>query len=159
MWHRYGEDGVAVCSRYDLLKGALDLLADRVFLGRVEYGYRHLAASKHENLLRLITTKREEYAHEREVRAFLWIPDEHAGVNRHYDEHNIAHPRPLTPPPDRVPQFQRRKVDMQSLATGVVVNPWATTSFISEVEELIRENGRSIEVRPSDLAKHRHLLP
>jgi hypothetical protein len=32
MWNEYGEDGVALCSRYRLLKSALDAMNDRTFL-------------------------------------------------------------------------------------------------------------------------------
>ena len=40
MWEQYGHDGVAVCSRYELLKAALDGLLDEVHLGLVQYGMR-----------------------------------------------------------------------------------------------------------------------
>ena len=35
MWDNYGEDGVAICSRYDLLKSALNAMPDRAYLGLV----------------------------------------------------------------------------------------------------------------------------
>src|SRR5882762_8798508 len=38
MWKEYGQDGVAICSRYRLLKSVLDALPDRAFLGQVRYG-------------------------------------------------------------------------------------------------------------------------
>jgi hypothetical protein len=38
MWKEYGDDGVAICSRYCLLKSALDAMGDRAFLGLVRYG-------------------------------------------------------------------------------------------------------------------------
>ena len=62
MWNDYGEDGVAICSRYSLLKSALDALSDRAFLGLVRYGSDHLRGF---NLFRFITTKRIDYAGER----------------------------------------------------------------------------------------------
>jgi hypothetical protein len=40
MWEQYGADGVAVCSRYGLLKSALDGLLDQAHAGLVRYGYR-----------------------------------------------------------------------------------------------------------------------
>jgi hypothetical protein len=33
MWEQYGEDGVAICSRYRLLKAELDCMKDRAFIG------------------------------------------------------------------------------------------------------------------------------
>jgi hypothetical protein len=156
MWKEYGKDGVAVCSRYCLLKSALDSFADRAFLGLVRYGSDHLVRW---NVIRFITTKQEKYKHEQEVRALLWIPDQYAGINRHFDENNKAHPRPLTPPPARVPGFHRRKVEIGSLITEVIVSPIASDSVLSEVELLVRKCGYSIKVRPSELTPYKHLLP
>jgi hypothetical protein len=42
MWKKYGEDGVGICSRYSLLKSALDAMSDRAFLGLVRYGWEQL---------------------------------------------------------------------------------------------------------------------
>ena len=38
MWNEYGNDGVAICSRYCLLKSAVDAMGDQAFLGLVRYG-------------------------------------------------------------------------------------------------------------------------
>src|SRR6184192_3189683 len=38
MWKQYGEDGLAICSRYRLLKTELNALKDRAFIGLVRYG-------------------------------------------------------------------------------------------------------------------------
>ena len=104
MWKEYGGGGVAIVSRYSLLKSALASLKDEAYLGLIRYGVGHLTGW---NIMRFITTKSERYAHEREVRALLWIRDELAGINRHFDENNIAHPRPLSEPPvDRVAKAQ-----------------------------------------------------
>jgi hypothetical protein len=156
MWKEYGNNGVAICSRYNLLKAALDSCDGRPHLGLVRYGSKHLTGW---NTMRFITTKRDEYKHEQEVRALLWIHDEYAGINRHFDKQNMPHPLPLTPPPSHVPKFQRRKVDLQSLITHVVVNPFASDRLLPDVERLIRDNGYSIPVRLSELAQYRHLLP
>jgi len=51
---KYGKDGVAICSRYGLLKAALAALPDRAMLGLVRYGFDHVGW----NILRFITTKR-----------------------------------------------------------------------------------------------------
>ena len=114
---------------------------------------------KRVNLFRYITTKRIKYAHEREVRAFLWIPDPHAGINRHYDADNRVHPLPLTPPPPHVLKGHRRKVDLQALLTGIVVSPWASATTLDEVNELISSKGYSIPVRQSELSRYLALLP
>src|SRR6266702_3180319 len=42
MWKEYGADGVAICSRYELLKAALAECDGRPHLGLVRYGSAHL---------------------------------------------------------------------------------------------------------------------
>jgi hypothetical protein len=150
MWKEYGTDGVAICSRYRLLKAALDAVADRSFLGLVRYGAKHLRGF---NLFRFIMTKRAAYEDERDVRAMLWIMDPFAGINRHFDIDNRTHPRPLTPPPDRVLRGHRRRVDLQALITEIVVTPWASPATFDEVNRLASNNGYAIPVRPSGLTR------
>jgi hypothetical protein len=156
MWENYGEDGVAICSRYRLLKSALDAMSDRAFLGLVRYGSRRMTGW---NLFRFITTKRAEFAGEQEVRAFLWIIDPYAGIDRHIDIDNRVYDRPLSPPPDRVSKGHRRKVDVQALVTGIVVTPRAPTTTLSEIDQLVKSNGYSIPVQASALTRFRELLP
>lgn len=158
MWKEYGNEGVAIISRYQLLKAALNTMPDRAYIGLVRYGAQHMIG-KRVNLFRYITTKRIKYAHEREVRAFLWIPDPHAGINRHYDADNRVHPLPLTPPPPHVLKGHRRKVDLQALLTGIVVSPWASATTLDEVNELISSKGYSIPARQSELSRYLALLP
>jgi hypothetical protein len=157
MWEKYGKDGVAVCSRYRLLKSALDSMNERAYLGLVRYGSDHLTGW---NTLRFITTKQKRYAGEREVRAFLWIIDPYAGGNRHFDIDNRPHPRPLTPPPqDRVLKGHKQKVDLRALVTEIVVTPWAASSTFGEIDALVKNNGYTIPVQPSALTRFRDFLP
>jgi hypothetical protein len=111
------------------------------------------------NVLRFISTKRETFAHEQEIRALLWVPDEFAGNNRHFDENNIPHDRPLTAPsPDRVPEGLRRTVDPRSLITEIEVSPWASEGTFAEVEQLTHEYVYSVPVHRSALAPFKDLL-
>ena len=158
MWKEYGNEGVAITSRYQLLKSALDGISDRAYIGLVRYGAQHLIG-KRVNIFRYITTKRSKYAHEHEVRAFLWIPDPHAGINRHYDENNHVHPLPLTPPPAYVLKGQRRKVELQALVTEIVVTPWASSTTLDEIKQLASDTGYKIPVRQSELVRYAALLP
>jgi hypothetical protein len=157
MWNEYGNDGVAICSRYSLLKSALGAMGDRAFLGLVRYGAKHLGGY---NLFRFIMTKQEKYKDEQEVRAMLWIMDPHATINRHVDGQNWPHPRPLTKPPaDSVLDGQRRRVDLQALITEIVVTPWASPATFDEVNRLVNASGCTFPVRPSGLTRYRDLLP
>jgi hypothetical protein len=159
MWKEYGDGGVAICSRYQLLKCALAVMSDRGYIGLVRYGSSHLIG-KVWNLFRLITTKRKDYADEQEVRAFLWIMDKFAGINRHIDADNRIHPLPLTPPPaDRVLDGHRRKVDLQVLLTEIVVTPWASSTAFDEINLIVKSSGYTIPVRLSALTRYRALLP
>jgi hypothetical protein len=156
-WKQYGDGGVAICSRYRLLKSALDAMGDRAYLGVVRYGSDHMRGW---NLFRFIFTKRMEYAHEREVRAVLWITDPLAGLNRHFDSENRAHARPLTPPPpDRVLDGQRRAVDLRALVTKIVVTPWASSATLAHVNQSVRNNGYAIPVQPSELTRYQAFHP
>jgi len=66
MWEQYGHDGVAICSRYELLKSALEGFVDKAQLGLIRYGTDHLA--NRFNAIDFITTKQEQYRLEAEVR-------------------------------------------------------------------------------------------
>ncbi len=149
---------MAITSQYRLLKSALNAMNDRAYIGLVRYGAQHLMG-KRVNLFRYITTKRSKYAHEQEVRAFLWIPDPYAGINRHIDADNRIHPSPLTPPPPHVLKGHRRSVDLQALLTGIVVSPWASAATLDEVNQLVSASGCAIPVRQSELSRYLTLLP
>ena len=162
MWQEYGKKGVAICSRYSLLKSALSKFSDQAYIGLVRYGAQHLVRRQLEghgwNLFRLITTKRVEFAQEREVRAFLWLP-QYLGDDRHIDDQNRVYPYPLTPPPPHVPNGLGRKVDLQALLTKIVVSPWASPTTINEITRLVTENAVDIAIEQSELTQHLQLLP
>jgi hypothetical protein len=156
MWNAFGKGGVAIRSRYHLLKAALDGMLDRTYLGLVQYGDRHLTATMRMNVLQFITTKRSDYAGEYEVRAFLECGDPLAGHNLHFDSNNWPHRRPL-PENEQyrhhwVHKFKRRRIALQSLIVGVVVSPMATKEVFDEVELWKSTKRFSFEVRHSDLA-------
>jgi hypothetical protein len=158
-WETYGTEGVAIVTTYGRLKAALDAFpgSDDAHLGLVRYGMENISRY---NTMVFITTKRKEFERDREVRAMLWIRDEYAGHNRHFDINNFPHDRPLTPPdPARVKDFQRRPVDIPALVIEVVTNPKATANFIAEVKQIIADAGYSIPVRESDLARYAKFLP
>jgi hypothetical protein len=157
MWKEYGKDGVAIASRYSLLRGALEAGKDRGFLGPVHYGCSHLKGHSW-NLLRFISTKREEFAHEKEVRALFWFPDQCAGDTRHFDANNIPHRRPLTEPPASFPKFKRLPVDLCSLITEIQLSPWASDATFAEVSRMATETDLAVPIRWSDLARHKNLI-
>lgn len=151
MWEQYGHDGVAVCSRYGLLKSALDGLMDEAHAGLVRYGTEHLANSF--NALEFITTKQIQYAQDREVRAWLTSIDPLAGGNRHIDLNNFPHPAPLdlNPRHSWVPECKRRRIDLRSLMTGVVISPWAETDAVEEIELWVKFKGFPGSLQHSEL--------
>jgi hypothetical protein len=156
MWEKYGKDGVAICSRYSLLKSALDSMPDRAFIGLVRYESGFMV---HANVLSYITNKRAEYAHEKEVRGFLWIIDQNRGGNRHIDSEGRVHTHVMEPPADSVSKGERRIVDLNLLVTRIVVTPWASPTLLSEIDELVRASDRKIPVVPSELTPYRNFLP
>jgi hypothetical protein len=157
MWNEYGDNGVAICSRYALLKSALHSMGEQAYLGLVRYGAKDL---RRYNLFNFIMTKRMEFGGEQEFRAILWIRDSHATINRHDDAQNRPHRLPLTPPaPDRVLEGHRRKVDLRALITQIVVTPWASPATFDGINRLVDGNGYVIPVQPSGLARYSGLLP
>jgi hypothetical protein len=132
MWFSYAQEGVAVCSRYSLLKSTLEKLIDNVHLGKVRYGNKEMTGF---NTLQFIFTKREDFAWENEVRAVLCSYNPLGGQNRHFDEQNFPHREPLdglNPLPKWVHDHKRRRVELGSLLTGIKASPWADDSTLAE---------------------------
>jgi hypothetical protein len=154
MWKKYGNEGVAICSHYGLLKATLDTMPDRAMLGLVRYSFEHVGW----NVLRFITTKRPHFADEREVRALIWKP-EWAGNNRHIDINNKCHRKPLTEPPPHVLGALRRVVDLQSLVERILVSPDADPGKFERVKQLVKNLGYKIPVEESSLMRYSHLVP
>jgi hypothetical protein len=156
MWAKYGRDGVAIVSRYSLLKTVLEPIPDRPHVGLVRYGWK---LGTRWNLLRFITTKREEYAHEREVRAMLWLLNSGDGVNRHIDIDNRVHPLPIYDPPETLPLGVKRSIDLRTLINKVVVTPNASAAVLAEVETLLTTAGLHIPTIRSGLTQYANFIP
>ena len=156
MWQKSGKDGVAIASSYSRLKDALSSGKDRGFLGLVNRG-SHLPGRSW-NVLRFISTKREEFANENEVRALLWFPDECPGDTRHFDANKIPHPRPLTAPPEGWPMFKRLAVDLSSVITKIEVSPWALQETFVESARLTRQRGYTVAIHWSALTRFKDVL-
>lgn len=156
MWARYGKDGVAIVSRYGLLKQVLDPLSDKVMLGLIRYGTKHLTGW---NVIQFVTTKREKYSTEREVRAMIWLTDSGDGINRHFDLNNRPHERPIYDPPPTLPEGIRRDIDLAALIAEVVVSPLAPVGRLAEVRELITSAAIPAGVRESALTAYSPYIP
>jgi hypothetical protein len=152
MWETYGQDGVAVCTRYELLHDALKGLHDDAYLGRVQYGSDHL--TDRFNGMEFIFTKQLKYAPDCEVRALITSYDPLESGNRHFDLNNSPHPRPLPMNPRNpwVPDSKRRRIALRSLITDVVISPWAEPDAVEEIEIWLRSKGFSILAKRSELA-------
>jgi hypothetical protein len=150
MWEQYGHDGVAVCSRYELLKAALHGLLDEAHLGLVRYGTEHLKNTF--NALEFITTKQSKYSADCEVRAFLACYDPLASGNRHIDLNNFVHPAPLNMNPRHfwAPDCKRRRIDLRSLITDLVIS-WAEPDTVGEIKLWVKLKGFPASVRDSEL--------
>ena len=148
MWTQFAPDGgVAVCSTYARLKSVIGSIPYRPHIGLVRYGGLHLT---NWNVLRFISTKRQRYWREREVRVMLWIePWEGEGGNCHIDEFNIPRPYPVYGTLN--PCGLRPGIDAHDLISTVVVSPYAPPTRRKEVEEQLGEYGYSVEVIGSSL--------
>src|SRR5262249_1217656 len=161
-WHVYEQEtvemgqgfakaGIAICSRYNLLKSVMVGMLDKTQLGLVRYGEERLYATGRFNVLQFINTKRKRFEGEHEVRAI--IEGEFAGDNRHFDANNYAHSRPLpeNPPPSWLKCHKRRRIDLSSLITGVVVSPFAGEEVLETAKHWIGVRKVPCDVRRSSL--------
>src|SRR5262249_32921416 len=133
MWKGFAPYGVAVCSRYDLLKAALGPLIDPVHIGLARYGY---PPTDRYNLFNFIFKKGKDFVVGAEVRVLMSCYDPVAGMNRHIGPTNFPHDRPLKA--NRLHKWvsdgKRRRIDLKPLLTGVVVSPWASKKVFDEVK-------------------------
>jgi hypothetical protein len=140
MWKKFAPQGIAVKSRCGVLKAALDAMPARTMIGHVRYSLHHEGY----NILRFVTTKRPEFAHEREVRALVWQM-----------EHS-----PRNPYPHAIPQGLTYPIDLRALVNEVIVSPDAPATLFDEVQELLRNHGYcTVPVSKSGFTGHGHLLP
>ena len=136
MWEQYGHNGVAIVSRYELLKGALNELPfDQAHIGLVRYGVEHLKGTF--NALEFITTKQKIYEPEREVRTFIEVRNPLCCGNRHIDLNNVAHPAPLDVNPRHawVQTGKKRRVNLRALILDIVISPWADAQTNVEIQQ------------------------
>ena len=152
MWEQYGHNGVAIVSRYELLKEVLNgLFLDEAHIGLVRYGVDHLKGTF--NALEFITTKQKKYEPECEVRTFIEVRDPLSGGNRHVDLNNVAHPQPLHINPRHawVQDGKKRPINLRGLILDVVISPWADATIIEEIELWVKLKGFPASARQSGL--------
>jgi hypothetical protein len=150
MWKTYG-DGVAVFSRFDLLKSALSIMLDDILVGVVRYGEKDMVGY---NLIRFLYTKQRHFEKERELRVVLQCYDPVAGANRHFDQNNFPNREPLdelNPLHAWVHECKRRRIDVKALVTEVRLSPWATQADFEEVRTWVRSKNSPCMVTPSGL--------
>jgi hypothetical protein len=149
MWARYG-NGVAIFSRFDLLKSALNGMIDDVTVGLVRYGDK----PDRYNLIDFLFLKRKHFDKERELRVVISCYDPVGGANRHIDRNGFPHREPLDNEHrlhEWVHECKRRRIDLKALVTEIRVSPWATTTEIEEVNDWMKGKNFSCPVKPSDL--------
>jgi hypothetical protein len=159
MWTTYGK-GVAIFSRFGLLKTALNSQLDPINIGIVRYGDKHTQGY---NLIDFLFTKRRHFEKEKELRVVLQCYDPMAGGNRQFDENNIPHEEPLDENPmhEWVHDHKRRRIDLKSLVTGIRMSPWATEEEVEDVWWWVKNKnlGLSCPIMSSNLAVPRTNIP
>ena len=150
MWARYGK-GVAIFSRFNLLKSALNALIDDVMVGLVRYGDNPTGY----NFIDFLFLKRKHFERERELRVVITCHDPVAGANRHIDLNDFPHREPLDNENILHPwvhKCKRRRIDLKSLVTEIRLSPWVTTGESTEVNDWVKGKNFSCPVKSSDLA-------
>jgi hypothetical protein len=150
MWKTYGQ-GVAVLSRFGLLKSALAPMLDDILLGIVRYGEKDMTGY---NLIQFLFTKRRYFEKERELRVVLTCYDPVAGMNRHFDENNFPHREPLDEINVLHPWVhpcKRRRIDLKGLVTGIRLSPWAQEEEHEEVKTWVKNKTFECPITHSEL--------
>ncbi|MFI5094913.1 MAG: hypothetical protein ACHQIK_15835 [Candidatus Acidiferrales bacterium] len=150
MWARYG-GGVAIFSRFELLKSILNSMLDQIMVGLVRYGDD---GPTRYNLTHFLFMKRKHFDMERELRAVLTCYDPVGGANRHIGLNGFPHREPLdgeNPLHEWVHKYKRRRIDLKSLVTEVRLSPWATEEEFEEAKTWVRAKGYSCPVARSQL--------
>jgi hypothetical protein len=149
MWARYG-GGVAIFSRFDLLKAALNAMLDDITVGLVRYGN----IPDRYNLIDFLFLKRKHFEKERELRVVISSYDPVGSANRHIDHNGFPHREPLdkeNPLHKWVHEYKRRRIDLKALVTEIRLSPWVTTSEINEVNDWLKGKSFSCPVKHSEL--------
>jgi hypothetical protein len=150
MWARYG-GGVAIFSRFDLLRSVLDSILDEVLVGLVRYGN---AGPPRYNLIHFLFMKRKHFDKERELRTVLTCSDPVGGNNRHFGLTGFPNREPLdneNPLHQWVHEYKRRRIDLKALVTEVRLSPWATKQEIEEINTWVKAKSFTCHVSLSDL--------
>jgi hypothetical protein len=148
MWARYG--CVAVFSRFDFLRSALDAVLDEILVGLVRYGDTDPGRY---NVIHFLFMKRKCFDKERELRIVLTCSDPVGGNNRHVGQSGFISREPLDENPlhEWVHECKRRRVDLKALITGIRLSPWATKEEIDEVHTWVKAKAFVCPVSLSDL--------
>jgi len=150
MWARYG-GGVAIFSRFELLKSTLSTMLDEFTLGLVRYGDK---GPTRYNLVYFLFMKRKHFDKERELRIVLTCYDPVGGANRHIGLNGFPHREPLdaeNPLHEWVHECKRRRIDLKALVTEVRLSPWATQDELEEVNIWVKNRTPACRVTRSDL--------
>jgi hypothetical protein len=150
MWARYG-GGVAVFSRFELLKSTLNTMLDEIQLGLVRYGDE---GPPRYNTVHFLFMKRNHHDRERELRIALTCYDPVGGNNRHIGPNGFPNREPLNdenPLHEWVHDCKRRRIDLKALVTEVRLSPWATAEELEEVSVWVKARTPACLVTRSEL--------
>jgi hypothetical protein len=123
-------------------------MPDKLYIGSVKYG----EVARY-NSFEFVFHKRTFFAKEEEIRVALECPDILSAQNRHYDINNFPHREPLEENPihECVHPFKRRRIDLKSLVTEIVIGPEATEQEIEEINLWNNVKGFSFPIKRSSL--------
>ena len=150
MWDTYG-NGVAIFSRFDLLKAALSVMLDDILVGVVRYGEKDMTGY---NLIRFLFTKQSHFDKELELRIVLQCYDPVGGANRHFNLNNFPNREPLdelNPLHKWVHECKRRRIDLKALVTEVRLSPRATQDELEDVKTWVKSKISSCPLTHSNL--------
>jgi hypothetical protein len=150
MWARYG-GGVAIFSRFELLRSTLSPMLDEIMVGLVRYGDQ---GPTRYNVIHFLFMKRKHFERERELRIVLTCGDPVGGANRHIGLNGFPHREPLdleNPLHAWVHECKRRRIDLRTLVTEIRLSPWATNDELEEINLWVKAKTPDCPVTRSGL--------
>jgi len=142
MWKLYTnpKQGVAIVSTYQKLIDSLEAAEDSILVGKIKYKDFRKESSFSGNLIAPFIQKKQEYLHERELRALIW-------------KHEFMHEA------RRAEANEKRgmtvPVNLTTLVHEIFVSPLADVWFLNLVKSVTERFGSSFDVKQSDIRADR----
>ncbi len=149
MWQLYGHEGVAVKSTFGRLCDSVAMETEDVHIGEVNYiDFRYDQPSTYGNTLSVAFAKRNQFEHEREIRAVVvHMPPEFTCISPQYEGLLQSHPT-----------YRRVAIDLDTLVDQILVAPGSSATFTEDVQAILASAGLNKQANTSSIDDRPKLL-